>query len=199
MEMDHAMNRAIVPTLLAAAAVAVTATATAETRKLKEQLTKDEIAAATKAARDRLPPVDPHAVKKCSAMPATTAAERHDLALCYRAAGSLGASIAVWKVVIQDRDTKGPRKAAMVQLAAALEAAGSYADAATIHSEYAKIYGAEADAADHMIRAICIWRQLGVADEAERGFAFLAKLMKKKTPDGEKLCDSVRPIVPPAK
>ncbi len=187
------MKRAIVVLLLVGSA----GTAAADREAFKERLTKEEILAAAKAAQDRLPPVDKAAAAKCKALPQDTAIDREAMADCYRAAGSLGAAIMIWQVVAQDKSKGSPAKDAIKQLGPALEAAGRYHDAAGYHSQYAKVYGAEKDAADHMIRAICIWRQLDDATSADRAFEYLRRLKKKSPPDSDTLCDSVRPIVPP--
>ena len=72
------MKRAIVLlALVAAASIA----AAGEPEAFKERLTRDEILAAAKAARDRLPAVDKPAAEKCTAMPHDSAVEREAMLL----------------------------------------------------------------------------------------------------------------------
>ena len=162
-----------------------------------ERLTKDQIRAAEKAAETSLPAVDKAAAKKCTALADDTVSDLATKATCYRAAGALGLAIAMWKEVAR-RDQHSPEDMeARRALGPAYEAAGRFADAANAHDEYALRFAGEADAADHLIRAICTWRQLGLETDAERGFRFLTR--KKPKRDSATLCDTVRPIVvPPA-
>ena len=55
----------------------------------------------------------------------------------------------------------------------------------------------EADARDHLVRAICTWQQL---DDNQHADAALAELRrwKKIEFDPATLCDQIRPIQPPA-
>jgi len=163
-----------------------------------ERLTKEELEAAVKAAQARLPPVDTAAAAKCSALPVASAAEMQAAAVCFRAAGSLGRAIQLWHRIAMGPSDDVVRDAVW-QLGPAFEAAGDYRQSAERHSDYASRFGAQKDAPERLIRAICTWRQLGDDERAGRGFQQLRRWWKKySTADPVTLCASVRPIVPPS-
>src|SRR5262249_46799714 len=119
-------------------------------------------------------------------------------ARCFRAAGSLGLAIQLWRLVTDRYPAAKEAVEATRELGPAYEAAGRVADAAHWNDVYAKKYAGEKDAADRMTRAVCTWRQLGMAEDADRGFKYLrATWGKKRTLDSATLCDQVRPIVVP--
>jgi hypothetical protein len=163
---------------------------------IKERLTAAEVEAAAEAARARLPPVDKPAAERCAALPLDTERERATAATCFRTAGSLGAAVMIWKLLAAD-SAKPLQSEAVRQLGPAHEAAGSYADAATWYEDYAKHHAGKTDAAEHLTRAICIWRQLDRATDAARGVKALRGLTKRRV-DGARLCATIRPIVVPA-
>jgi hypothetical protein len=188
---------------LAAAVVLTSTVASASPEQFKEQLSKDEIAAAELAARKRLPPVDKAAAEKCRARPMPSAEELAAFATCARAAGSLGGAIKAWEEIVYKHRGHAVETEALRNLGPAYEAAGRFSDAAKWHVTYVHRYGpgelnAARSRAPQLIRAICIWRQLGMSKEAEREFQMLRTYPKYRTVDSATLCDSVRPIAVPA-
>ena len=186
--------------------VAVNGIGVAYAAPLKEQLTKDEIKAASEAAVAALPKVDSAAASDCQAKhkqleaPDPKPDEIASAARCFRAAGSLGASVQLWRTLIQRHPNSKEAVEATRALGPAYEAAGRFDQAAESNATYAKKYPKEPDALDRMTRAVCTWRQLGIADEAERGFKFLQTVYgAKRKLDSATLCDQVRPIVVPPK
>lgn len=189
---------------LAAAAIVVLV-GTAHAAPFREQLTRDEIHAASDAAVAALPKVDAAAVKQCE--------DRHKLdpqdpkpdelaaaARCFRGSGNLGLAIRLWQTLVQRHPATPQATEATRALGPAFEAAGRFDDAARWSSDYAKKYPREGDALERMTRAVCTWRQLGRVDEAERGFLYLrATWGAKRKLDADTLCDQVRPIVVPPK
>ncbi len=172
----------------------------------REQLTRDEIKAASDAVVAALPKVDVAAARQCEAThkQALSADAKPDelaaAARCYRAAGSLGLAIQLWRILIQRHPVTKEAMEGSRALGPAYEAAGQFEEAAKSNVTYAKKYAAEQDARERMTRAVCTWRQLGLADDAERGYQFLhATWGRKHKLDPATLCDQVRPIVVPPK
>lgn len=186
-------------TALVAALIAVAGVARADTGRFKEQLTEDQIAAAIKAVRDKLPPVDAAAMKACPVARVQDAPkELASAAACYRAAGNLGRAIQTWEQIVLRSPRTAEATDAQRQLGPAYEAAGMFDKAASSYRTLAlSTVAAEPFPADLLIRAICIERQLGRRKEAERDLAVLRTAQRKTQFDSETLCDSVRPIAPP--
>lgn len=169
-----------------------------------ETLTKAQIDAASNAAVAALPRVDTVASAACSETDVAkrlqagtdTADDIGAMAACFHRAGSLGLAIQLWKRVADVYPNRS--RDAVRELGTAYERAGHYADAARWHEQYAQKYGGEKDAADHYVRAVCIWRQLGV-DKAIGGFKSLQRMWPKQyaKTDAVALCEKIRPIVPP--
>ena len=171
----------------------------------KETLAKPDIEAIVKAIQAALPKVDQVAVKQCQ--PALDAYNKDPEgsvdklgagAACFRAAGSIGTAIRLWRTVEQyDRDATRKRDA-IRGLASAYEAAADFSHAADYAERYLAEYGRDKDASDLLARAICIRRQLGDADAAERDVKRWRGTFKTKI-DPDTLCDHLRPIAMPAK
>ncbi|HTR50748.1 MAG TPA: hypothetical protein VMJ10_08580 [Kofleriaceae bacterium] len=172
---------------------------------------RDDIIAAIQAA---LPPVDQAAAKKCTDLmneynkdPDGKRDQLPVIARCYRAAGSLGASIIAWQQVERGNAKPADQATAMRELAATYEAAG-YFDKAASYLEKLASAGASTsfrlehvvvkDADDLRLRALCIWRQLGDEDGARRDTSYFNHL-GRKTFDAEAACATLRPIAMPAK
>ncbi len=192
--------------------VGMALTAAGPARAFPGHLTKDQFVAAQKAARAKLPPVDEAMVATCKAQEqgaydadhkARSATELNAVARCYRKAGALGLAIQAWKVLLQTFYKQGyienlEIKPALRELGSAYEAAADYDEAAQQYRTYATRYSAEPDAADKLIRAICIWSQLGDDDDAKKAFQDLGKLRRGKVQDDpDTMCDAVHAIVVP--
>jgi hypothetical protein len=185
--------------------IAIAGVAHAEPKPPPERLDRDEIIAAGKAARARLPPVDRAAVQACEAKygaatrsgdPGRTPETLAAAAACWRAAGSLGVAIRLWMAIVSELPDSREAVEARRQLGPAYEAAGTFSEAAEWHAAFAKANGAEKDARDQLIRAICIWRQLGLDDKAAVAEQDLGRMPGRKIKSA-KLCETVRPIAAP--
>jgi len=167
-----------------------------------QPLSREQIAAAGKAARARLPPVDAEAARACQAThgaalpagaPAHTAAALAAAATCFRIAGSLGVAIRLWTALAAEFRASREAVEAVRQLGGAHEAAGSFAEAAQWQARYAQLYPAQADARDRLVRALCTWRQLGVADQARAAEQLLQRNYRKRV-DLSQVCEGIRPV-----
>jgi hypothetical protein len=87
---------------------------------------------------------------------------------------------------------------AMHQLGPGYEAIGSWAEAAQAYQAYAKAYPRGTDARDQLVRAVCTWEQLGRDDYATSNLDLLTRVWPKPAVDADHLCDTIRPIQPPA-
>ena len=183
--------------LVAALVVLVwSASAAADRTPFKETLTRNELAAAVKAVEDKLV-VDKDAAAKCFALPREQIADQAIAAACFRGSGNLGLAITLWKAVVADSSAaRSDREEATRQLGPAYEAAAIYPEAAKWHSEYFARFNA-ADARERLIRAVCIWRQLGDVSAADRGFKQLGAMRRQPKPRSATLCATVTPIVVP--
>lgn len=169
-----------------------------------EQLDRTAIAAARDRARARLPRVNREAADACSsryapafgpADPARTAPVVAAAAGCLRAAGSLGIAVRLWQVLVTDFPRSPEAAAAERELGPAWEAAGSFYDGARWHRSYATKYSGEPDARERLIRAICIFRQLGATDLAAASFADLEhRAPRGPKPDSATICAGVNPL-----
>jgi tetratricopeptide (TPR) repeat protein len=167
------------------------------------RLTRDQILAAAKAVQAKLPPVDKGQVAQCQKL--LDEANQHDptapellaLGTCYRSAGSLGAAIIMWQHVLAQYGSSKEAEEAQRSLGPAYEAAGMFMDAAKAYDAYVERYGKAGDR-DLEVRAVCTWEQLGFDDQIKRGLNVLTRRWPKVTVDPAHLCDTVRPIQPPA-
>ena len=170
----------------------------------KETLAKQDIEMIVKAVQAALPKVDQVAVKQCQPYldaynkdPEGGVDKLGAGAACFRAAGSLGTAIQLWRTVERyDRDVTRKRDA-IRGLALTYEAVAYFAQAAEYGEKYIREYGRDKESPDLLSRAICIHRQLGHVDEAERDVKRWRGMLKTKS-DPDMLCDHLRPIAMPA-
>jgi hypothetical protein len=138
---------------LAPIAVVAVIAGLAHAAPYREQLTRDEIKAASDAAVAALPKVDTSAATQCQnkhqpqlivqdPKPEDVAAA----ARCFRAAGRLGAAIQLWRGLTQNYARSKEAAEATRALGPAYEAAGRFDEAAQWNVTYAKKYGGEKDA-----------------------------------------------------
>lgn len=171
----------------------------------KETLAKPDIEAIVKAIQAALPKVDQAAVKQCQPYldaynkdPEGSLDKVGAGAACFRAAGSIASAIQLWRTV-ETYDGDATRKRDAIRgLASAYEAAADFSQAAAYAEKYVAEYGRDKDAPDLLSRAICIRRQLGDAEAAERDVKRWRGTLKTKI-DPDTLCDHLRPIAMPAK
>ena len=169
-----------------------------------ETLAKADRDAIVTAIQASLPPVDKAAVAKCQPLmdeynkaPEQNVDKVFEAAGCYRAAGSLGAAVAMFKLYERYGKDAARKLETLRALATTLETAAMFSDAAAAGERYAKTYAGEKDAKERLVRAICIRRQLGDDREATNSGAYLERRYKTKA-DGA-LCATIRPIAMPAK
>jgi hypothetical protein len=169
-----------------------------------EQLDKAAITAAKDRARARLPRPNREAGDACNtryapafgpADPARTAPVVAAAAECLRAAGYLGLAIRLWQVLVSDFPRAREAALAERELGPAWEAAGNFYDAGRWHRSYATKYSGERDARERLIRAICIFRQLGATDLAAASFSDLEhRAPRGPKPDPATVCAGVNPL-----
>lgn len=199
--------------LIVGALVMLPLVAPAQARKL----THDEIVRAAEAAEARLPPVDAVAFASCRiryasafgvSQPGPGARTLAEVATCFRAAGALTMAMIFWEEVVRRfRDTDDAREASR-QLGLVNETAGRFEQAARWFYLYATapedLSGMESartaqDRRAFLVRAICLYRQLGKDEEADRELKRLQWSWRRTKVDAATLCDGVPPIeVPPA-
>src|SRR5260370_19545845 len=125
-----------------------------------EALTREEIAAAGKAARDRLPRVDQSKTQACVAQylaaiertATRTAATLAAAAACWRDAGAVGLAIRQWTVLLLEFPNAPESRDARRALATAYEASGTLIVAAERHREHARLYPGDPEAREKLIR-----------------------------------------------
>jgi outer membrane protein assembly factor BamD (BamD/ComL family) len=198
--------------------VGALATLSVLTPALARKLTRDEIARAAKAAQDKLPAVDQAAFTSCQTKyalafhadnPAHNAKTLADAAACFRSAGALSMAIALWEEIKYRFPNEHEAREATHQLGVANETAGRFDQAAHWFYVYARELpedfrsmgspDAEKDAREHLVRAMCLYRQLGKDEEADRELKILQSMSRKLKVDAATICDGVATIaVPPA-
>jgi TolA-binding protein len=167
------------------------------------ELSKRQIAAAARAAK-KLEKVDRTKAKQCASMMPSTdedpdvPAWRMDVAGCFVEAGGSGMAIVYWKRLLAEYPTAWQAEDALRQLGRTYEAIGSYPEAAGAYLRFGRTYPKVGDARDAMVRGICMSEQLGRDGDAAKGVADLARLWPSATFDADHLCDTIRPIQPPA-
>jgi lipopolysaccharide biosynthesis regulator YciM len=172
---------------------------TAAAAPFPETLPQADLDAITDAVRKALPPVDQTAVKKCQVFydaynkqPDAPDAVQHvlDGAMCFRAAGALGAAITAFNTTVKYGSAE-QKHAALHELGPAFEAAALFDRAAASDEQLATSYAKAADANERLQRALCIRRQLGDVTNAKRD----ADVWQHATNQDPNLaCDGLRPI-----
>jgi hypothetical protein len=204
----HAI-RITVHTLVVAVLFAFVDPAFAASTVFKEQLSPDQIRAASKAAKQRIPRPPAGGGMACRERqnerhaddpPPFSAAGLVIQATCYEKAGLFGTAIGSWRQILQSFPKAPEAKEAVRAFARLNEKVGEYDKAVAAYEFYADHYAHDAGdpATDEWIRATCMRRQMGDAREAERDLASLRTAVPGRTFDSDTLCDHVRPIVPPA-
>jgi hypothetical protein len=167
------------------------------------KLTKKQIAAAAKAALAKIKP-DAKRSKLCMGMHGsdeTTASSTRLIedADCLIDAGNPAMAIHLWNLVLKDHgpEPKDVEKA-MRSLGPAYESIASFPEAAQAYQAFAKAYPKAAEARDQLVRAICTWAELGRDDYAASNLELLTRVWPKPAVDADHLCDTIRPIQPPA-
>jgi hypothetical protein len=180
-------------------AVLADTSAIALARPTSIRLTQEQIDAAQQAVFDSLPHNDTPHVRECEKQedPNATPAQLLALADCYRSALAPGLAIRTWESLVTAAPKSPEAKTAQRELGPAYEAWGVFEDAAHDYDVYARTYRGETDARDAEVRAVCTWEQLGKDADAARGVKYL-ETWKKIRFDADHLCDSIRPIQPPA-
>jgi phospholipase/carboxylesterase len=160
-----------------------------------------EIAAVSDGGRARLPPVDRNAQDDCAApaldpaSPSHTAPGMAAAAACFRQAGRLGNAIRAWLALSMAFPRSIEAALAVRELGPAYEATGSFAQAAEAHQRYARTQPRAADARARLVRALCIWRELGVRDRAAAALAELERTSPAGAKlDPSRLCQDLGPI-----
>jgi tetratricopeptide (TPR) repeat protein len=170
------------------------------------KLTQRQIAAAAKAAREKLK-VDKQRAKICPHLhvvpdeegthgpPSSPLMARAE---CFRRENDVADAISYWKRVMAAKQPEPDDvEKSMHELGPAYEAIGRYAEAAQAYQDFAKAYPKAADARDQLVRAVCTWEQLGRDDYAANNLELLARVWPKPAVDADHLCDTIRPIAVP--
>ena len=132
-------------------------------------LSPAELEQIARGLRDRLPPVDRAVAATCQAEvdaynhdPEAADASLHlgASASCYYEAGAIGAAIRIWANLIETDPGSPAAEDAALRRARAYEHIGFFRDAAQAHAQIA--------APGHHQRAMCLYRELGDAADAER-------------------------------
>jgi tetratricopeptide (TPR) repeat protein len=167
------------------------------------RLTKDQIDAAAKAAGDKVKATadDVRAAKCEKQAPDPDHADAPTLlalGACYRDAGWHTFAGIYWEQLAMQYP-KAKEVAEAERLLGPLdESGGNYGPALHAYVRYAETFPRGADARADMVRGICLAEQLGLDAEAEQDLRVLTKLWPKPAVDADHLCDTVRPIQPPA-
>jgi hypothetical protein len=179
-------------------------TAPAAAAPFKETVPAKDRDAIVKAVRAALPPINAAATPACQLAldkynkdPQANLDSAFDAATCYRSAGNVGIAVLLWRTYYTYGSDGAKKRDALRALASGYEAVARFDEAAGYAEKFAAEFAGEQDAAERLIRATCIRRQLGQQKEANADMKQLTTAFKIQV-DPDTLCDAVRPIAMPA-